>query len=263
MALIITYNKTFEIITKLIGTETEGEYTALPSTSSNKGNTSAPKASTAPKSTSKPQGSQQKRATAEYGPPPQEGGKIPLVEFWTSFPLFYSGTQVKNTQTATNRSDKKITVQVKLSDLVWDKSKKAWTDPNGKYGDPAATYKTPVDKLISTFKVHEKEKSTIEKCYIDINKAYGLEKIYELGLNTCSGTYCPRNIRGGNTYSMHSWGTAIDILAGLNGLKTKAPKAQFSKPEYKKFLEIMESNGWYSLGKRYDFDYMHFQTTKP
>jgi hypothetical protein len=62
---------------------------------------------------------------------------------------------------------------------------------------------------------------------------------------------------------MHSWGTAIDILAGLNGLKTKAPKAQFSKPEYKRFLEIMESNGWYSLGKRYDFDYMHFQTTKP
>jgi hypothetical protein len=263
MALIITYNRTFDIITKLIGTEAEGEYTS----SSNKGASTSPSTSpssaTAPKSSSSTQGSQQKRATAEYGPPPQEGGKIPLVTFWTAFPLFYSGTQVKNAQTATNQSNKKLTVKVKLSDLVWDRSKKVWTDPDGKYGDAATTYKTPIDKLISTFKVHEKEKSSIEKCYIDIKKEYGLEKIYELGLNTCSGTYCPRNIRGGNTYSMHSWGTAIDILAGLNGLKTKAPKAQFSKPEYKKFLEIMESNGWYSLGKQYDFDYMHFQTTKP
>jgi hypothetical protein len=207
-------------------------------------------------------GSQQARATAQYGPPPQEGGTIPLVTFWTPYPLFYSGAQVKNSQTATNKQTKK-TIKVKLSELTWDRTNKHWTDPNGVYGDVNATYTTPKDKLIMTFKVHKDEKLSIEKCYIDIKKEYGLEKIYELGLNTCSGTYVPRNIRGGNTYSMHSWGTAIDILAGLNGLKTKAPQAQFSKPEYKKFLDIMENNGWYSLGKRYDYDYMHFQTTKP
>jgi hypothetical protein len=258
MALIITYNKTFDIVTRLIGTETEGSYVV----SSNKGGSSSPSTSTAPKSSVTTQGSQQKRAVEEYGLPPQAGGKIPLVTFSTSFPLFYSGVQIKNNQTATNTSNKKE-VEVKLSNLVWDRNNKVWTDPNAKYGDAKSTYKTKVDKLISTFKVHEKEKSSIEKCYQDILTKYGLEKIYSLGLNTCSGTYCPRNIRGGNTYSMHSWGTAIDILAGLNGLQTKAPKAQFSKSEYKDFLDIMEKNGWYSLGKRYDFDYMHFQTTKP
>lgn len=253
MALIITYNKTFEIISRLIGSEAEG------ASSSNQGSSSAPQKL---QKTSSAQGSQQKRAVEKYGIAPQDGGKIPLVEFWTSYPLFYSGTQVKNSQSATNQSTKeKITV--KLSDLTWDKAKKVWTDPNGTYGDKTATYKTNVDKLIVTLKVHEKEKSSIEKCYIDIKKEYGLEKIYELGLNTSSGTYNARTMRGGTSYSMHSWGIAIDILAGLNGLKTKSPKAQFSKPEYKRFLEIMEQNGWYSLGKRYDFDYMHFQTVKP
>lgn len=263
MALIITYNKTFDIISKLIGNETEGTYSSKSSSASsnnnqNQGSASAPKSKT---TTSSTQGSQQKRATEKYGAAPQAGGKIPLVEFWTSYPLFYSGTQVKNEQKATS-SASKDKVTVKLSDLTWNKDKKVWTDPNGTYGDANATYKTKVDKLIMTFKVHKNEKSSIEQCYIDIKKHYGLEKIYELGLNTCSGTYCPRNIRGGNTYSMHSWGIAIDILAGLNGLNTKSPKAQFSKPEYKKFLEIMEQNGWYSLGKTLNYDYMHFQTVK-
>jgi hypothetical protein len=206
-------------------------------------------------------GSQQARATAKYGKPPQEGGVIPLVKFWTPYPLFYSGAQVKNSQTATNRKTKK-TVKVKLSDLTWDRTNKYWTDPNGVYGDVNATYTTPKDSLITVFKVHEDEKSTIEKCYTDIKKEYGLEKIYELGLNTCSGTYCARNVRGGNTYSMHSWGTAIDILAGLNP-NNYSKSAPFRKPEYTKFLDIMESNGWYSGGRAWDRDYMHFQTTKP
>jgi hypothetical protein len=211
--------------------------------------------------TGKKIGGQVKRATEKYGTPPQEGGKIPLVTFWTSYPLFYSGTQVKNLQNAKQKSTKK-SIKVKLSDLTWDKTNKHWKDPNGVYGTATDTYTTPVDKLIVIFKVHKDEKASIEKCYIDIKKEYGLEKIYELGLNCSSGTYVARNVRNGSSYSMHSWGIAIDILAGLNPNNT-SKTASFRKPEAKKFLDIMEANGWYSGGRAWDRDYMHFQTIKP
>jgi hypothetical protein len=211
--------------------------------------------------TGKKIGGQVKKATEKYGTPPQEGGKIPLVTFWTSYPLFYSGTQVKNLQNAKQKSTKK-SIKVKLSDLTWDKTNKHWKDPNGVYGTATDTYTTPVDKLIVIFKVHKDEKASIEKCYIDIKKEYGLEKIYELGLNCSSGTYVARNVRNGSSYSMHSWGIAIDILAGLNPNNT-SKTASFRKPEAKKFLDIMEANGWYSGGRAWDRDYMHFQTIKP
>ena len=61
---------------------------------------------------------------------------------------------------------------------------------------------------------------------------------------------------------MHSWGIAIDICAGLNP-NTTTPNASFAKPECKEFISIMESNGWYSGGKAWGRDWMHFQTIKP
>jgi hypothetical protein len=61
---------------------------------------------------------------------------------------------------------------------------------------------------------------------------------------------------------MHSWSIAIDILAGENPNEID-PNAAFLKPEYKKFLDIMEFNGWYSGGRAWNRDYMHFQTIKP
>ena len=206
-------------------------------------------------------GGQVKRATEKYGTPPQEGGTIPLVTFWTPFPIFYSGIPIKNLQNATQKSTKK-SIQVKLSNLTWDRTNKHWTDPNGIYGASTDTYKTSKDKLIITLKVHKNEKDSIEKCYIDIKKEYSLEKIYELGLNCSSGTYNVRNSRNGSSYSMHSWGIAIDILAGLNPNNT-SKSASFRKPEAKKFLDTMEANGWYSGGRAWDRDYMHFQTIKP
>jgi hypothetical protein len=63
--------------------------------------------------------------------------------------------------------------------------------------------------------------------------------------------------------SMHAFGAAIDLYPAKNTLKMKADTALFAKPEYKDFIDIMESYGWYSLGKYKGYDYMHFQTEKP
>jgi len=118
-------------------------------------------ATTLSNATGKKIGGQVKRATEKYGTPPQEGGKIPLETFWTSYPIFYSGIPIKNLQNATQKSTKK-SIQVKLSNLTWDRTNKHWTDPNGTYGASTDTYKTSKDKLITTFKVHKNEKSSIE-----------------------------------------------------------------------------------------------------
>ncbi len=208
------------------------------------------------KSSSSKKGSQVKRATEKYGTPPQEGGRIPLVKFTTPFPLFYKGDYVKDEQNCTNLTTKKKE-KIKLSSLKWDSSKKIWTNPS-----TGTQYKSPMDSLIIELKVHEKEKISIETAYKQILSTYGIEKIYELGLNTSSGTYVARNTRGGSSYSMHSWGIAIDLLAGLNP-NNHTKSAPFRKPEYKKFLDIMEANGWYSGGRAWDRDYMHFQTVEP
>jgi hypothetical protein len=213
----------------------------------NKGNVSNKKSSG---------GSQVKRAREAYGLPPQEGGKIPLATFTTPFPIFYKGARFKNLQKCTNLSTNKKEDK-KLSSMTWSPTEKKWTD-----NETGIKYKSPLDKDIVTFKVHKDEQKSLEKAFKDILNAYGLEKVYELGLCCCSGTYVARNTRGGNSYSMHSWGIAIDLLAGENP-NTHTKSATFRKPEYNKFLDIMEANGWYSGGRAWDRDYMHFQTVKP
>ena len=216
-------------------------------------------------------GNQQQRALAKYGKPKQAGGPdFNLVTFTTPFPLMYNGDIVKNSQQLVSSSSGRR-VRVKLSNLTYSFSTKLWTDVSGKHGAAGATYKNATKIKPRTFKVHELEKDSIEKCYTEIANAYTLAEIYDLGLNCCSGLYNPRNIRGGNSWSMHSWGTAIDILSArgvLNrsgtdsyGSSRTNPPAAFTKPKYKKFLDIMENNGWYSLGRQGDYDWMHFQTT--
>jgi hypothetical protein len=215
----------------------------------------SPSGGTPPRS-SRRSNSETQRAKAKYGLPPQEGGKPPLVKFSTPFPLFYKGEIVKDLQNCTNLTNSKKEKK-KLSSLTWDHSTKKWTDPS-----TGIKYTSPLDNKIRQFRVHQLEKNSIETAYIQILAAYGIEKIYELGLNCCSGTTNVRDARGGSSYSMHSWSIAIDILAVLNP-NTTTPSAPFRKPIYKNFLDIMEANGWYSGGRAWNRDYMHFQTIKP
>jgi hypothetical protein len=68
-----------------------------------------------------------------------------------------------------------------------------------------------------------------------------------------------RKMRGGSAWSIHSWGAAIDLDPDNNQLKWASPKATFSKKEYEPFWKIVEAEGWTSLGRRRNYDWMHFQ----
>ena len=44
-----------------------------------------------------------------------------------------------------------------------------------------------------------------------------------------------------------------------NRLRWRADKAALARPEYDKFWEIVEAEGWTSLGRAKGYDWMHFQ----
>lgn len=111
--------------------------------------------------------------------------------------------------------------------------------------------------------VHQKIAKSLRGAFDGILAKYGSAKIEKLGINIYHGVFNDRVKRNGTTKSLHSWGIAIDLYKDKNNLSTKAPEALFSTAEYNDMIEIFENNGWYSLGKAKNYDWMHFQTWDP
>ena len=95
--------------------------------------------------------------------------------------------------------------------------------------------------------------------FLDLLAAYGEDELKRLGIDLFGGCYNFRKMRGGNRWSRHSWAIAIDLDPARNGLKTKKPQAQFSKPEYKKMIDVFYKNGFIGYGPEKDYDWMHFE----
>jgi len=91
---------------------------------------------------------------------------------------------------------------------------------------------------------------------------YGMKEIKRLGLDLYGGCYAPRKMRGGSSLSTHSWGIALDYNPGENKLRWGRDKARFAQPEYDKWWEFWEEEGWVSLGREKNYDWMHIQAAK-
>lgn len=117
---------------------------------------------------------------------------------------------------------------------------------------------------VSSVSVHEDVASSLSSALSQVLSHYGIEEIERLRINhNYGGSYNKRKMRGGSSWSMHAYGIAIDMNIAENGLRTTSSAALFAKPEYEPFLDIMERNGWYSLGRAKNYDFMHFQTAYP
>jgi hypothetical protein len=114
---------------------------------------------------------------------------------------------------------------------------------------------TKVSKISCNVKV----KDSLERIFQKTLAHYGLEKIKELRLDIFGGCLNVRKMRGGSSWSMHSWGIAVDLDPDNNQLKWGKDKASFAKPEYDAFWKIIEDEGWTSLGRKKNYDWMHFQ----
>lgn len=115
--------------------------------------------------------------------------------------------------------------------------------------------KVSVDKM----RCHKDHVDNFLGVFNELLEVYGYEKIVELGIDLFGGCFSYRKMRGGSSWSKHSWGIAIDLDPARNGLKTPFVKANFSKPEYNELHRIFEKHGFINLGKVKNMDTMHWE----
>jgi hypothetical protein len=113
--------------------------------------------------------------------------------------------------------------------------------------------------VISSFSCHSKVQESLQRILGKVLIQYGLDEIKRLGLDLWGGCYNERLIRGGSRWSMHSWGIALDFDPARNKLEWGRDKAAFSRPEYETWWKCWEEEGWVSLGRQRNFDWMHVQ----
>lgn len=146
------------------------------------------------------------------------------------------------------------------------------TQIRAKYGEPGdlsnlrtIILPTPLriawDLKVTTRKVtcHKLIADNLIGVFTDLVTHYGLTGMQNLGIDIYGGCFNFRKMRGGNKWSRHSWGIAIDLDPTRNGLNVKKPKAQFSKPEYKVMIDLFYKHGFIGYGPERDFDWMHFE----
>lgn len=96
----------------------------------------------------------------------------------------------------------------------------------------------------------------------NVLNVYGIEEISKLRLDYFGGTYNNRPMRGGTRLSTHAYAAAIDIDPERNALRADSRTATMAKPAYNKWWECWEAEGWVSLGRTRNFDWMHVQAVR-
>lgn len=116
---------------------------------------------------------------------------------------------------------------------------------------------------IMRFSIHEKVHDSALRCFNRIANEYdSTGKRAALGIDLFGGCLNVRPMRGGTQYSMHSWGIAIDFDPVRNQLKWGKDRAHLARPEAEKFWLIWEDEGWVSLGRARNYDWMHVQAAR-
>lgn len=115
---------------------------------------------------------------------------------------------------------------------------------------------------ITRMTLHKKVAASALRVLQNVSEIYNVAERQDLGLNIFSGSLNIRKMRGGSRYSMHSWGIAIDFDNQRNRLKWKKPLPRLSHEDAIPFWQEWEKEGWLSLGRARDFDWMHVQAAR-
>ncbi|MBE7178715.1 MAG: M15 family metallopeptidase [Mucilaginibacter polytrichastri] len=111
----------------------------------------------------------------------------------------------------------------------------------------------------TSIRCHKLVAPQLTKVFQDILAEYGADRIKELGIDQYGGCFNFRQMRGGTEWSRHAWGVAIDLDPARNQLKETSKTARFARPEYKPMIDIFYTNGFKSLGREKNYDWMHFE----
>jgi hypothetical protein len=113
--------------------------------------------------------------------------------------------------------------------------------------------------VVSTMRCHKLVAENFKAVFKEILEVYGIDEIKRLGIDLFGGCFNFRQMRGGLDYSRHSWGVAIDLDPERNLLKESSKTARFARPEYKAMIDIFYKHGFVSLGRKKNYDFMHFE----
>ncbi|MDT8343024.1 MAG: hypothetical protein RQ752_01215 [Thermohalobaculum sp.] len=112
---------------------------------------------------------------------------------------------------------------------------------------------------VSAIAIHERCADSLARVLARVDARYGADRIARLGLDIFGGSYNPRRMRGGSRWSVHAWGAAIDWDPVRNRLTWGRARAALAHPDLDAWWEIWEAEGWLSLGRARDVDWMHVQ----
>ena len=116
--------------------------------------------------------------------------------------------------------------------------------------------------IVHKITLHEKVHASAGRAFARIASTYSAAERKALGFDLFGGCLNVRKMRGGSSYSMHSWGIAIDFDPERNQLKWGRDKARLAHADAVPFWEAWEAEGWVSLGRARNMDFMHVQAAR-
>lgn len=116
--------------------------------------------------------------------------------------------------------------------------------------------------VVTAMTLHAKVIESAGRAFEAIALAYAPAQRVDLGLDIFGGSLNVRKKRGGSSWSMHSWGIAIDFDPERNQLTWGRGKARLAQPDAEAFWAAWEAEGWTSLGRTRDMDFMHIQAAR-
>lgn len=117
-------------------------------------------------------------------------------------------------------------------------------------------------ETVDAFWCHAKVHDSAQRVLTRVLEHYGLARIKALHLDRFGGCLNVRKMRGGTKWSMHAWGIAIDYDTEFNRYNWGRDRATLARPEYDAWWRFWEEEGWVSLGRTRNFDWMHVQAAK-
>jgi hypothetical protein len=115
---------------------------------------------------------------------------------------------------------------------------------------------------VSHIGCHAKVADSAERVLKKVHAHYGDAELKRLRLDLYGGCFSKRRKRGGTTWSTHAWAVAIDWDPERNQLKWGRGRASLDHADYEFWWKAWEKEGWVSLGRARNFDWMHIQAAK-
>lgn len=157
---------------------------------------------------------------------------------------------------------------------VWPRDRGNQAEMRAFYGQPG---KPPISKVRCPWKlklawdkstvmnhvgVHAKVADSVGDVFEKVYRHYGEAELKRLRLDLYGGSFFARKKRGGSTWSTHAWAIALDWDPERNQLKWGRDRASLDASAYDFWWHAWEAEGWVSLGRSRNFDWMHVQAAR-